>query len=88
MSKGVNKKVIEVNDTGNMYFEKAILYVRPKMLTLPQKHLMKEAKYYLNENLPVYDHNEEKFLRIKRFAVTSAVFCVILSTIIVGLMCR
>ncbi len=30
MVKGVNKTVIEINDTGNELFEKIILYVAPK----------------------------------------------------------
>lgn len=30
MVKGVNKTIIEVNETGNEYFEKIILYVSPK----------------------------------------------------------
>ena len=34
MLKGVNKTVIEINDTGNELFEKIILYVSPKYGTL------------------------------------------------------
>lgn len=30
MVKGVNKTIIEINETGNEYFEKIILYVSPK----------------------------------------------------------
>lgn len=50
MLKGVNKKVIEINDTRNIYFEKAVLYVRPEMLDTPHSHLVREANYYLEEN--------------------------------------
>ena len=52
MIKGVNKKIIEINDTRNIYFEKAILYVRPEMQDTPSDHLIKEASYYLEENTP------------------------------------
>lgn len=30
MLKGVNKNVIEISDTGNDFFERAILFVRPQ----------------------------------------------------------
>ena len=30
MLKGVNKVIIEVNDTGEKFFEKAIFYIRPE----------------------------------------------------------
>ncbi len=34
MVKGVNKTIIEINDTGNELFEKIILYVSPKYSNL------------------------------------------------------
>lgn len=47
MIKGVNRKVIEINDTQNIYFEKAVLFVRPEMLDVPQSHLIREASDYM-----------------------------------------
>ncbi len=29
MVKGVNRNIIEINDTGSIYFERAVLYLRP-----------------------------------------------------------
>ncbi len=84
MIKGVNKKVIEINDTENIYFEKAVLYVRPKMLNVPEKHLIKEAGFFLDENSPESTKEEETFFKIKRFALSCAVTCIILSIITVG----
>lgn len=50
MIKGVNKKVIEINDMKNIYFEKAVLYVRPEMQDTPYRHLLKEASFYLDDS--------------------------------------
>lgn len=48
MIKGVNKVIVEVNDTENKIFEKAILYVRPQYCNDSQKHLQAKAKQYLD----------------------------------------
>ena len=47
MIKGVNKHIVEINNPGNDYFEKAILYVRSDKLAIPPKELSGEAKSYL-----------------------------------------
>ena len=39
MTKGINKQVIEIHDTGNEYFEKALLFVKPEYATLGEKSL-------------------------------------------------
>lgn len=46
MVRGVNKRIVEVSETGNEYFEKAILFLRPSR---PQEEgdLEGEAKRYL-----------------------------------------
>ena len=43
MSKGVNRQVLEIHDTGNQYFEKAIFFVRPEYSTFNEKKLMSSA---------------------------------------------
>lgn len=52
MLKGVNKSIVEINDTGNMYFEKAVLYIRPEMNNVPERHIAREAAEYINSNVP------------------------------------
>ena len=52
MLKGVNKSIREINDTGNMYFEKAVLYIRPEMNNVPERHIAREAAEYINSNVP------------------------------------
>ena len=34
MIKGVNRKIVEINRTGNDYFEKAILFINPQKLAI------------------------------------------------------
>lgn len=40
MVKGVNKTVIEVNDTGSKFFEKIVFYVTPEYGNLSTKQLL------------------------------------------------
>ncbi len=43
MVKGVNKTVIEVNETGSKLFEKIVFYVTPQYGNLSAKHLRRAA---------------------------------------------
>ena len=44
MIKGVNRQIIEVTDTGNIYYERALLVVRPQYATAQKEVLEREAK--------------------------------------------
>ncbi|MGI6745887.1 MAG: hypothetical protein BWY46_01313 [Firmicutes bacterium ADurb.Bin300] len=44
MIKGVNKQVVEINETGNEYFEKAIFFVRPEYSRMGEGRLREKAK--------------------------------------------
>jgi len=44
MLKGVNRQIIEIGDTGNIYFEKALLFVRPTFSDSHQSTLSREAR--------------------------------------------
>lgn len=46
MVKGVNKTVIEVNDTGSKLFEKIVFYVTPQYGSLSAKQLKKAAREF------------------------------------------
>lgn len=75
MIKGVNKKVIEINDTGNMYFEKAVLYVRSEMTDTPYSHLLREASCYLDESAPLHSfhkNNSSRLSKLSRAALFAA----------------
>ena len=43
MIKGVNKKVLEINNPQSIYFEKAVLYLKPNMNCIPEKLVRREA---------------------------------------------
>lgn len=47
MVKAVNKLVLEINNTENEYFEKAIFYIRPEMPC--NSKLRSQAQLYLNK---------------------------------------
>ena len=46
MVKGVNKTIIEVNNTGSRYFEKIVFYVTPQYGNLSAKQLRKAASTF------------------------------------------
>jgi len=43
MIKGINRQIIEVGETGNLYFEKAFLFVRPQLEEVDDQRLKNEA---------------------------------------------
>jgi hypothetical protein len=43
MSKGVNRQVLEIHDTGSDYFEKAMFFVRPEYSDIGEKKLISSA---------------------------------------------
>lgn len=62
MVKGVNKTVIEVNNTGSKLFEKIVFYVTPEFGHLNAKQLRKEASLFTFK----YGDNAKGYLRRKR----------------------
>ena len=49
MVRGTNKVIIEVNDTQNKYFEKAILFVRENISQKNDANINAEAKKYIED---------------------------------------
>ena len=47
MIKGVNRTIIEVTDTGNIYYERALLVLRPEYANVHRSLMEKEAKKML-----------------------------------------
>ncbi len=43
MVKGVNKTIIEINNTGSKYFDRVLLFVNPSHLSVPKKRLENKA---------------------------------------------
>lgn len=49
MLKGINHSIIEVNDTGNEYYERAILIIKPEYSSVERSILEYEARQLLRE---------------------------------------
>lgn len=47
MLKGVNRRIIEINNTESKYFEKAIVFVKPNFNDLDKSVLEREADGYV-----------------------------------------
>lgn len=47
MVRGTNKVIIEINDTGSPYFERAVLYLKDSPATLPRRSLEGETARFL-----------------------------------------
>lgn len=48
MIKGVNKQVLEINETQNSFFEKAIFFVKPEYSGLSEGRLKEKATKEMN----------------------------------------
>ena len=63
MVKGVNRQVVEINDTGSVYFERILLVVRPER-TEDERKIKEEAdrivKSYLITSKPPDGQRKEK----------------------------
>ena len=69
MVKGVNKNIIEINNPDSLYFEKAVLYVKPNVTVFPEGLKRKETERLLNRLLP--DTRTGKNRRIKKYIISS-----------------
>lgn len=52
MVKGVNKTIIEINETGNVMFDRVLLFVNPCKASGDSSKLKKEAIDYINNLSP------------------------------------
>ena len=71
MIKGVSKKIIEINNTDNIYFERAVLYIRPEMSDIPEGYLSREAGIFLSEN--DISHNKKASRKTQAAVLAAAV---------------
>lgn len=69
MVKGVNKKIIEINNPDSLYFEKAVLYVKPNVTVFPEVLKRKETERLLNRLLP--DTRTGKNRHIRKYIISS-----------------
>lgn len=49
MTKGISRQIVEITNTGNPFFERALLVVRPSHTDQPATALRQEAERVLND---------------------------------------
>ena len=86
MVKGVNKNIIEINNPDSLYFEKAVLYVKPNVTVFPDVKpnvtvfpevlKRKETERLLNRLLP--DTRTGKNRHIRKYIISSLVIALCL----------
>ncbi len=63
MIKGINKYVIEVSETSNRYYDKALLFIKPEYADIQKDLLEKEAKKLIrNMDTPSVIKQHKKFM--------------------------
>ena len=62
MIKGVNKKIIEVKNPDSIYFEKAVFYLRPHILELPEEVSRQEISCYIAQ-IGLDDYKRKRRIR-------------------------
>lgn len=66
MVKGVNKNVIEINDTGSEIFERIVFYVSPRFCNISAKRLLKETDKFTFNYQKRFQKNTLRQMMIKR----------------------
>lgn len=79
MIKGVNRRIVEISNTDNVFFEKAVLYIRPEKISYPQTQIEMEAKYYLNELTPHLNKIKRKRTFLNKYVIFALSFMVSLT---------
>ncbi len=79
MIKGVNKKVIEINRPDSVYFERAVLYLRPEVTDVPLYAAQLETDGYFDA-VPIARSGGKlrNLLLFLTGAATSAGVCVLI----------
>lgn len=79
MIKGINHTMIELNDTENEYYERAILIVKPEYASVQRAILEDEAKKMLKElDVPsVMKSKKSKFKTFLKYACSAVIGAVI-----------
>lgn len=83
MVKGVNKTVIEINETGNKYFERVVFFVNPEYSFMSQNKLESKAIDYMSDGVSSLNFQRIKKGRGKKIAalVTALLAAIIISVL-------
>lgn len=82
MVKGITKRIIEINNTDNVYFEKIILFVRPAKSTYPIKFLNEQAKEYAKDLSGKKRTPKKKFSKVLFFVLLGLISLISIALII------
>ncbi|MDR1674648.1 MAG: hypothetical protein LBR54_04275 [Oscillospiraceae bacterium] len=74
MLKGVNKKIVEINNPDSLYFEKAVLYVRPDIAGTSTKLISQQADSYLKTLFPIESIKYARTMQALKKALIIATF--------------
>lgn len=75
MIKGINKQVLEITETSNEYFEKALFFVKPEFSNFPENKLKEIANGEIKNSLiPPKTKINKKETKIKSIILASALF--------------
>lgn len=80
MIKGVNKQIIEVNQTGSIYYEKALLVVRSEFASAQQQLLEREALKLLKKMDAPSSYKRKSTLALR---IISALCCAVCGGLLV-----
>lgn len=84
MIRGVNRQIIEINETGNKYFERALLFVSSDGANKSTAKLAAEANQLISSlGRPPEARSSRKKMRLSRRALVCAV--IVLSVTVVAL---
>lgn len=65
MIKGINRQIIEINQTGSLYYEKALLIVKPEFSSAQQQVLEREAMRLLKKMDAPSSYKRKRNLALK-----------------------
>ena len=93
MVKGVNRKIIEINDTGSKYFERILLFVTPAASQVSTRKLEREAVNILggiSPDLPVKmglrSRHKNKMVRRRVLAISVAAVVVTAALLLLNIL--
>ena len=82
MVKGVNKNIIEIKNPDSLYFEKAVLYVRPNVTVFPEAVKQKETeriiRSLLTDTYPQKSKTLKKVISLMLLALIPVVILLLL----------
>lgn len=71
MLKGVNKRIVEINDPDSLYFERAVFYLRPNVSIIPDMIPHDEAERLYSRIAP-YNKKRSRKLGTGKILIISA----------------